>query len=37
MKKNIANEAEAINKHIKQLEDDYKDLESKIKNYDGLR
>ena len=37
MKKNIADEAAAIDKHIKEMEDEYKDLQKKIKDYDGLR
>ena len=37
IKKQIAEEAEKLNKQIAQYEDEYKDLEDKIKNYDGLR
>jgi len=37
IKKQIADEAEKLNKQIKQYEDEYKNLEDKIKNYDGLR
>ena len=37
IKKQIAEEAEAVNKQLKNLEDEYKDLEDKIKNYDDLR
>lgn len=37
IKKQISEEAEKLNKQITQYEDEYKDLEDKIKNYDGLR
>ena len=37
IKKQIAEEAEKLNKQIKDYEDEYKDLEKKIKEYDGLR
>lgn len=37
IKKQIAEEAEKLNKQIKQYEDEYKELEDKIKNYDDLR
>lgn len=37
IKKQIADEAEKLNKQIKQYEDEYKNLEDKIKNYDDLR
>ena len=37
IKKQIAEEAEKLNKQIKEYEDEYKDLEKKIKDYDGLR
>ena len=37
IKKQIAEEAEKLNKQIKDYEDEYKDLEKKIKDYDGLR
>ena len=36
-KKQIGEEAERLNKQIKEYEDEYKDLEKKIKNYDSLR
>jgi len=36
IKKQIADEAEKLNKQIKQYEDEYKNLEDKIKNYDDL-
>ena len=37
LKKAISEEAEKLNKKIKEYEDDYKKLEKKIKDYDGLR
>ena len=37
IKKQIAEKAEALNKQIKNMQDEYKDLEDKIKRYDGLR
>jgi hypothetical protein len=37
LKKAISEEAEKLNKKIKEYEDDYKNLEKKIKDYDGLR
>ena len=36
-KKQIADEAEKLNKKIKEFEDEYKELENKIKSYDDLR
>ena len=37
LKKALSEEAEKINKQIKEYDDEYKDLEKKIKNYDSLR
>ena len=37
LKKALSEEAEKINKQIKQYDDEYKNLEKKIKDYDGLR
>ena len=36
-KKQIADQMEAVNKQLKAAEDDYKNLQDKIKSYDGLR
>ena len=36
-KKQIADQAEAVSKQLKRTEDDYKELQDKIKYYDGLR
>lgn len=37
LKKALSEEADKINKQIKQYDDEYKDLEKKIKDYDSLR
>ena len=36
-KKQIADQMDAVNKQLKAAEDDYKNLQDKIKSYDGLR